>query len=157
MKELLQQLQQVALLAEAATSGPWYTYSEAEGDEAGLTGYNNMVVPQPGAAHDEDGNYNDIAGTGESYDNAAFIAAARNLLTLENVLLLIGILDNIESVMNTNRVTSARLQTVTDCIAKRKALALADGQTNSDEDSEEYVTTAFRYMEASIIELSLTQ
>lgn len=90
--KLLEQLQQLMPLAAAATDGPWFIYSEAEGDESGLTGYNNMVVPQPGAPHDEDGKYNDIATTGEDYDNAAFIAAARNLLTRDNLTLLVAAL-----------------------------------------------------------------
>ena len=89
---LLEQLQQLAPLAAAATAGPWFMHSEAEGDETGLTGCNNMVVPQPGAAHDEDGNYNDIANTGQAFDDAAFIAAARNLLTPENLALLVAAL-----------------------------------------------------------------
>ena len=95
--QLLAQLQELSKLAAAATNGPWFIYSEAEGDEDGLTGYNTMIVPQPSAAHDEAGNYNDIATTGEDYDNAAFIAAARNLLTPENLAQLIGSLNGISA------------------------------------------------------------
>ena len=41
--------------------------------------------------------------------NAAFIAAARNVLTPENLTLIIGLLSNMESSFETNRVLVKRL------------------------------------------------
>ena len=92
MKTLLEQLQQLAPLAAQATTGPWVCAPSpyeptvhAWNDE--LQHYEKVVdadcFTNPQAPH---------LAYEAGANNAAFIAAARNLLTPENMALLIGAL-----------------------------------------------------------------
>ena len=68
---LLEQLQQLAPLAAAATAGPWRYGSSMELSQHEVT---QTFVFQDSKVSDDD-----------EWNNAAFIAAARNLLTPENL------------------------------------------------------------------------
>ena len=104
MKDLLKQLQELMPLAAQATEGPWI-YENDENDDCRLL----------------DTDTDTLLGTGEeiavmtwvmsdgTQANAAFIAAARNLLTPENLTMIIGLLGNMESSFETNRVLVKRL------------------------------------------------
>ena len=81
---LLEQLQQLAPLAGAATAGPWHIVDDNDGVVACY-----LLTPQAGSYVNPDGNYNDFANVGNQPD-AAYIAAARNVLTPENLALLIA-------------------------------------------------------------------
>ena len=94
---LLEQLQELAPLAAAATPGPWGHPFASAIVAAGL-GNDNTIKADTMPVADTDLN------TPESFENAAFIAYTRNLLTPENLTLIIGLLGNMESVMETNRV-----------------------------------------------------
>ena len=80
---LLDQLHQLAPLAAAATGGPWHIVEDHDGMVAAY-----LLTLQAGSCTDSDGQYNDL-GNLIIYDDAAFIAAARNLLTPENLALLV--------------------------------------------------------------------
>ena len=62
--------------------------------------------------------------------DAAFIAAARNLLTPENLARLIGLLGNMDSVMDTNRV-----------LAKRQFEIQGLLETDLDDDTKLYLVS----------------
>ena len=78
--KLLEQLQQLMPLAAAATAGPWHIVDDNDGVVASY-----LLTPQEGMYVDVEGNYNDFANVANPAD-AAFIAAARNLLTRENLM-----------------------------------------------------------------------
>lgn len=82
---LLKQLHQLVPLTEAATAGPW-GHPFASAIVATGLGDNNAIKAGAVVIADTDMN------TPKSFDNAAFIAAARNLLTPENVARLIAAL-----------------------------------------------------------------
>ena len=103
---LLQQLQQLAPLASAATAAPWHIVEDNDGVNAAY-----YITPQAGGYTDSEGEYNDLATTSD-HSNAAYIAAARNLLTPENLTMISGLLGNMDSVMDTNRVLTNRLREI---------------------------------------------
>ena len=108
MKTLPEQLHQLAPLAAQATAGPWEVIPNSEHTDSvyssevnhienfGLGDFrsSDLCMNSGGFAHDAD---------------AAFIAAARNLLTPQNLTMIIGLLGNMESSFETNRVLVKRL------------------------------------------------
>jgi hypothetical protein len=109
MQTLLKQLQQLAPLAEAATPGPWREEMDYEDN------WTPMILSNHGCiAIVEDINFGSSrqedkeAYPDQMEDNAAFIAAARNVLTPENLTLIIGLLSNMGSSFETNRVLAKR-------------------------------------------------
>ena len=95
--KLLEQLQQLSPLAEAATPGHWSAGYDSEESCYRITapiGSSEIEV---------------YLCTELDDDDAAFIAAARNVLTPENLTLIIGLLSNMESSFETNRVLVKRL------------------------------------------------
>ena len=76
---LLEQLQTLAPRAAAAASAPWHIVEDNDGVAAAY-----YITPQAGGYTDSEGEYNDLAAVSDP-TNAAFIAAARNVLTAENL------------------------------------------------------------------------
>ena len=86
MKDLLQQLQRLAPLAAQATPSPWHVVYDATEEFE-----HYLLTLQPGDWRDGNGIANDLAGINTA-DDAHFIAAAHNLLTPENLTLLVDAL-----------------------------------------------------------------
>ena len=80
MQDLLKQLQQLMPLAAAATAGPWHIVDDNDGV---VPCY--LLTPQAGSYVNSEGQYNDLGNCTDPAD-AAFITAARNLLTPENLM-----------------------------------------------------------------------
>ena len=89
MKSIVEQLKEIAPLAAAATEGPWRAEMDFESDiPMILSGFGKV-------ANVDDINFGNEFGDDElsecqPEDNAVFIAAARNLLTPENIALLLA-------------------------------------------------------------------
>ena len=131
MKDLLQQLQQLAPMAAAVTPGDWKQSHRKVGGESYFTqvydaaGETIATLSWHAKPMDETG------GIGTYREaNAAFIAAARNLLTPENLTLIIGLLSNMDSVMDTNRV-----------LAKRQFEIQGLLETDLDDDTKLYLVS----------------
>lgn len=132
---LTEQLQKLAPLAATATAAPWrwelnakYKHVELCGGEPkydatvmgfarwGMGGaaptfniYGGMVRADEFGAEVEGRRHHASWFQDVKHPDAAFIVAARNVLTQENMALIIGLLGNMDSAMETNRVLAARL------------------------------------------------
>ena len=78
--EILKQILDLMPLASAATEGPWHLVVDNDGM---VPCY--MLTPQDDSYVDEEGKYNDFANVTDPSD-AAFIVAARALLTPKNLM-----------------------------------------------------------------------
>ena len=97
---LLEQLQQLAPLAAHATAGPWIDHCAATGNNAPFAPDDEVAISSASAPADAAPIERVVVGIGYydgvriacSREDAAFIAAARNLLTPENLTLLVAAL-----------------------------------------------------------------